>query len=118
MTDRPSIALVGAGAMGGALLRAFLGAEAIDAPASALFEPAAGADLAGLAAARGIRLNPPPGEIAADVVLLAIKPQSVEAALPAYAAAARNALVLSVMAGVSIAHIAGLLGAPARIASS
>lgn len=116
MTDRPSIALVGAGAMGGALLRGFLAAGAIDAPASAVFEPAAGADLAGLAAARGMRLNPPPDDVAADVLLLAIKPQAADAALPAYAPAARNALVLSAMAGTGIARLARLLGAPARIA--
>lgn len=116
MTEQPAIALVGAGAMGGSLLRAWLDADAIDAGASVVFEPAADENLARAAAARGFRLNPEPQSVDVDVLILALKPQAADAALARYAPLARNALVISVMAGVGIARIAAALGAPLRIA--
>jgi pyrroline-5-carboxylate reductase len=116
MTLQPAIALVGAGAMGGALLSAWLDLAAIDAGASAVFEPAADAELEAKAAACKLRLNPDPKDVDVDVLVLAVKPQAAAAALPAYAPIAKTALVLSVMAGTGIESVARALGAPARIA--
>lgn len=116
MNSKPAIALVGAGAMGGALLRVWLDLAAIDAGASVVFEPAASADLQRAAIVHGVRLNPDPEHVDVDVLVLAVKPQMIDAALPAYAPIAKKALVVSVMAGASIAKISTALGAPARIA--
>lgn len=102
--------------MGGALLRGWLAADMIDAPASAVFEPAADMALKKLARAQGIALNPAPGEVSVDALVLAVKPQSAASALPAYSAFARSSIVISVMAGTSLAAIARALGHPPRIA--
>jgi pyrroline-5-carboxylate reductase len=101
MGGKPKVALIGAGAMGGALLKGWLDEQAIDAARSAVFDPLV------TAPAGAVSLNPP---IAPrfDVVVLAIKPQSLPAAAP-YAAMAKSALVISVLAGASIASIADVL---------
>jgi pyrroline-5-carboxylate reductase len=116
MTRKISVALVGAGSMGGALLRGWLGAELIDARASTVFEPAADAALKKLARDRGFTLNPPIAGVAADAIVLAIKPQTAASALPAYSAIARSAIVISVMAGTSLGAIARAMGHPPRMA--
>lgn len=116
MTKKISVALVGAGSMGGALLRGWLAADMIDAGASAVFEPAADAALKKLARSAGFALNPAAGDVRADAMVLAVKPQAAASALPPYSAAARSAIVISVMAGTSLATIARALGHPPRIA--
>lgn len=105
----PRVALVGAGAMGGALLRGWIDRSAIDAAASAVFEPSPSAAVQAAARGAAIALNPP---IAPrfDAVVLAIKPQSLADAAP-YAPMAQNAVVISVLAGRTIASVASVLGA-------
>ena len=104
----PRVALIGAGAMGGALLRGWIDEGAIDAAASAVFEPDPSAALQAVTRAARLALNPP---IAArfDVVVLAIKPQSLGDAAT-YAPVAKDALVISVLAGKSIAAVSSVLG--------
>jgi pyrroline-5-carboxylate reductase len=104
----PKVALIGAGAMGGALLTGWIDKNAIDAPASAVFEPDPSASLQAAANGASIALNP---SIAArfDAVVLAVKPQSLADAAP-YAPMAQNALVISVLAGRSIASVSSVLG--------
>ena len=51
--------IVGAGAMGGALLNGWIDGGVMDPARSAIFEPAAGADLHALSARVGFALNPP-----------------------------------------------------------
>ncbi len=108
MTGNPSVALIGAGAMGGALFRGWLAASSIDAPRSAVFDPAASAEMTALAGEAGVRLNPDVGA-GFDVLIAAIKPQMAAKVLPAYAAAAEGAVALSVMAGTSVATLSKLL---------
>jgi len=118
MTDfRPSVALIGAGAMGGAMLRGWLEAGAIDVDGSALFDPAPPQEIADLADARGLAVNPASGaqSLCVDVLVCAVKPQAAADALPAYAALAADAVVVSVMAGKSVARISALLGGAPRI---
>ena len=122
--EQPAVALVGAGQMGGALVRGWLAAirrgggltltvvephfdpaleRELDA-AGAILNPSSGD-------AAGAILNPSSGD-AADVVVFAVKPQ----AFAEIAAAARRfigpkTLVLSVMAGVTISVISRTLAA-------
>lgn len=116
MAKLPSVALVGAGAMGGALLRGWTASRSIDAAASAVFDPAADAALKKLARDARLAVNPPLNGLAVDVLIFAVKPQSAASVLPAYARLARSALVLSVMAGTSLATLSRLLADAPRIA--
>lgn len=109
------VALVGAGAMGGALLKSWLAAGVIDVAGSSVVDPAADAALRALAGASGLSVNPPSDAIDADILVFAVKPQAAAEVLPAYAALARRALVVSVMAGTSVAGLARHLGVDARI---
>lgn len=102
MNSLPKVALIGAGAMGGALLKGWLANRAIDPSGSAVFDPMAPATAGGLA------LNPP-AEPRFDVLVLAIKPQTLPEAAR-YAPMAKDALVISVLAGKSIASISSVLG--------
>lgn len=113
MIRKISVALVGAGAMGGALLNGWLAKGVIDCARSAVFDPAA-ARLDD-AARRSVSINPAIGAQKFDALVLAVKPQIAAEALPLFASLASEALVLSVMAGKSVAAIAGALGGAPRI---
>src|SRR5450756_1656261 len=83
MTKWPqSLALVGAGKMGGAMLKGWLAGGL--APAQvAIIDPAPSQEIATLAAAHGVALNPPiEGRSAPEALILAIKPQMLDAAAP------------------------------------
>lgn len=105
--DEPAVALVGAGQMGGALVRGWLDAIRRGGGLTLTviepnFDPALERELA----AAGAVLNPQDGA-AADVVVLAVKPQvfldTVSSARPFVGP---STLILSVMAGVTIPVIA------------
>ncbi len=105
-----TIVLAGAGKMGGAMLSGWL-AQGLDAKSVVVIEPHATAEIRALAA-KGVRLNPPPkdaGQVAALVV--ALKPQMPSArpapGLKPFAGPAT--LVVSIMAGTTIASIAEVL---------
>ncbi|MGJ3265612.1 MAG: pyrroline-5-carboxylate reductase [Salinarimonas sp.] len=113
MTDTAfpeSLALVGAGKMGGAMLEGWL-AAGLPAKAVSVHDPAPAETIAGLAAARGLALNPDArarGPVA--VLVLAIKPQMLEAAAPGLAPLVdAGTLVVSVLAGKTIANLAAAL---------
>jgi pyrroline-5-carboxylate reductase len=102
------IALVGAGKMGFAMLqgwaaRGLVGAGAI------VVDPAPAPEVAAFCAAHGMILIPQtPSEAASkvDCLVLAIKPQSLDAAAPALSAfVSDKTLALSILAGKSIANI-------------
>lgn len=104
--------LIGAGKMGGALLDGWL-ARGLDPARLFVIDPAlpepALAKLKGL----GVRLAPQPGELENPAaIVLAVKPQFAEAALPAAANFAGPAtVVVSIMAGTTLSAIrAGLSG--------
>jgi pyrroline-5-carboxylate reductase len=109
----PPVLLVGCGRMGGAMLAGWR--ERGLAPSVAVDPAPTAASLAGA----DLRVIPSPAAIPADfapaAVVLAVKPQNAADTLPAYARFAGSAVFLSIMAGRTIAGIAGLLGPRAAI---
>ena len=105
-----TVVLAGAGKMGGALLSGWL-AQGLDAKSVVVIEPHHSGDSRALAA-KGVRLNPSPkdtGQVAALVV--ALKPQAFREAGPGLKPFAGPAtLVVSIMAGTTIAGIADVCG--------
>jgi pyrroline-5-carboxylate reductase len=105
-----TIVLAGAGKMGGAMLSGWL-AQGLAAKNLVVIEPQPSDNIRALSA-KGVRLNPPPkdaGNIAALVI--ALKPQAFREAGPGlkpFAGAAT--LVVSIMAGTTIAGIAEVCG--------
>jgi pyrroline-5-carboxylate reductase len=99
-----SLVLVGAGKMGGAMLEGWL-AVGLEPAAVAVIEPAPSPEIRSLCAARGIRLNPEsPGP--AEIVVLAIKPQTLPAAAPTIAPlVGPETLLVSIVAGKTIADL-------------
>ncbi|HWA21590.1 MAG TPA: pyrroline-5-carboxylate reductase [Caulobacterales bacterium] len=109
--DAPAVALLGAGQMGGALIRGWIkairrGGGLTLTVREPNFDPVLEAELA----AAGAELNPPePGP--ADVVVIAVKPQIFKtAAADAKPFIGPNTLVLSIMAGVTIGALTDILG--------
>jgi pyrroline-5-carboxylate reductase len=98
------LVLVGAGKMGGAMAQGWLDAG-LPASSLTLLEPSPSPEIAALAASRGVALNPdrsaPP-----EMLVLAVKPQSLDQAAPRIAAlAGGRTLVLSIIAGKTIANL-------------
>lgn len=109
--EAPSIALVGAGAMGGALVRGWI--EAVRKGGGltlSVVEPHFDPQLERELDAAGAVINPPePGPV--DIVVLAVKPQNfLEAAAAARRFVGPDTRVLSVMAGVTMEKLARELG--------
>jgi pyrroline-5-carboxylate reductase len=103
-----SVALVGAGKMGSAMLEGWIGLG-LDPARIAVIEPQPAPAVAELAG-RGLRLNPPPGSIRADAVLLAVKPQTAPDVVAAVAAfVAPGTVVISIMAGRTLAFLGAAL---------
>jgi pyrroline-5-carboxylate reductase len=105
-----TVVLAGVGKMGGAMLSGWL-AQGLDARRVMVIEPHPSDDIRVLAGA-GVRLNPSPkdiGDVAALVV--ALKPQAFREAGPALKPFAGPAtLVVSIMAGMTIASVAEVCG--------
>jgi pyrroline-5-carboxylate reductase len=104
------ILLAGAGKMGSAMLTGWL-ARGLDARHVAVLEPQLSAEISALAT-KGIRLNPSPKDVGAVAALVvALKPQSFrEAGSALKAFAGPSTLVVSIMAGTTIALIADVCG--------
>jgi pyrroline-5-carboxylate reductase len=109
----PPLLLVGGGRKGGAMLagwreRGLSPSVLVDpAPAAAAL---AGPDMTVVATAEAV-----PDGFAPAAVVLAVKPQSADAALPLHARHAGRAVFLSIMAGRTIAGMRALLGDSAAI---
>jgi pyrroline-5-carboxylate reductase len=105
-----TIVLAGAGRMGSAMLSGWL-AQGLAAKNVVVIEPQPSDDIKALAAG-GIRLNPPAkqiGQLAALVI--ALKPQAFREAGPGLRPyAGPSTLVVSIMAGMTIASIATICG--------
>src|SRR3954451_13068660 len=101
-----TIVLAGAGKMGGAMLSGWL-AQGLAANRVAVVEPYPSDEIKALAA-RGVRLNPAPREFGSVAALvIAVKPQMYREAGPALKPfIAPDTLVVSIMAGITIAAIA------------
>ena len=111
MTQIPPILLVGLGKMGGAMLagwreQGLAAAVAVD-PA---LPPMPGPEVTVVADVATI-----PAGFAPAAVVLAVKPQMADAALPHVVRFAGSAVVLSIMAGRTIASVGRLLGETAKI---
>jgi pyrroline-5-carboxylate reductase len=104
------VALIGAGRMGSAMARGWLGdLGAAGIAWLSVVEPHPGEDVVAAADGGLIALNDP-AEIA-DIVVLAVKPQGFSDAVDALKAwVGPQTLVVSIMAGVTIARIAMVLG--------
>jgi pyrroline-5-carboxylate reductase len=104
------IVLAGAGKMGGAMLSGWL-AQGLDPTCVGVIEPHPSDEIRALAT-KGVRLNPSPKEIgAAATLLIALKPQMFRQAGPDVKPFAGPAtLVVSIMAGTTIASIAEICG--------
>jgi pyrroline-5-carboxylate reductase len=105
-----TIVLAGAGKMGGAMLAGWL-AQGLDANHVAVIEPYPSEEINALAA-RGVRLNPGPKDISTVAALvIALKPQMFrEAGLELRPFAGASTLVVSIMAGITIAAISEVCG--------
>ena len=105
MTQWPArLVLVGAGKMGGAMAQGWLHAGL---PASSLIilEPNPSSEVASLAARQGVALNPHIGA-PPEMLVLAVKPQSLDQVAPQIASlAAERTLLLSIIAGKTIANL-------------
>jgi pyrroline-5-carboxylate reductase len=105
-----TIVLAGAGKMGGAMLSGWL-AQGLDANRVAVIEPYPSDEIKALAA-KGVQLNPAlsdPGSVVALVI--AVKPQMFrEAGPPLRSIAGSSTLVVSIMAGITIASITEVCG--------
>jgi pyrroline-5-carboxylate reductase len=104
------IVLAGAGKMGGAMLTGWL-ARGLDAELVAVLEPQPSGEIGALLT-KGVRLNPSPKDVGTIATLVvALKPQSFREASGALKLfAGPSTLVVSIMAGTTIASIAEVCG--------
>jgi pyrroline-5-carboxylate reductase len=104
-----TLVLAGAGKMGGAMLSGWL-AQGLQAKSVVVIEPHPSDETRGFAA-RGVRLNPETKDIRADVLVVAVKPQMFREAGPQLKAlVGPSTLVVSIMAGTTIAGITETCG--------
>ena len=109
-----TLALVGAGKMGGAMLEGWIGLG-VDPARIAVIEPQPAASIAALAD-RGLRINPDAASLRPDAVVIAVKPQIAPEIMPAVAALVSPAtVVVSIMAGRTIAFLADALPRDAAV---
>src|SRR2546423_6890807 len=105
-----TLAVAGAGKMGGAMLPGWL-AQGLDPKHVIVIEPHPSGEISALAA-QGIRLNPSAkdaGEV--DTLVVAVKPQSFrEAGAALKALTGSSTLVVSIMAGTTIAVLESVVG--------
>ncbi len=106
-----TIALAGAGKMGGAMLTGWL-AGGLDASRVAVIDPQPSADISALAA-KGVRLDPKDaGKV--DTLVVAVKPQLFrDAGVALKSLVAPSTLVVSIMAGTTIASLEEVCGGAA-----
>ena len=103
-----TIVLAGAGKMGGAMLTGWL-AQGLDPSRVVVIEPAPSAEIATLAD-KGVRLNPK-AIGAVDTLVVALKPQTFrEAGATLKAFAGASTLIVSIMAGTTMASLQEVCG--------
>jgi pyrroline-5-carboxylate reductase len=103
-----SLVLAGAGKMGGAMLAGWLEAG-LDPRRTTIIDPVPAREIVDRCTRDGIALNPPDPEPGA-VLVLAIKPQGLDAAAPGLdRLIGRDTLLLSILAGKTIADLRGRL---------
>ena len=107
---KDTIVLCGAGKMGGAMLSGWL-AQGLDARSVGVIEPHPSDEISALVT-KGVRLNPTPKQVGAVATLVvALKPQMFREAGPTLKQfAGSSTLVVSIMAGTTIASIEEVCG--------
>jgi len=110
-----TLALVGAGKMGAAMLHGWLGLG-LDPARTVVIEPKPSGDILALAG-RGLRLNPAVATLPdTSVIVIAVKPQSAAEVVPGLAAlVGPSTVVLSIMAGKTLAGLERALPAATAI---
>lgn len=105
-----SLVLIGAGKMGGAMLEGWL-RIGIDPKGISLIDPKPSDEMVSLAREKGMRVNPSAKDLpAADVVVLATKPQMLDTAAPAVQAFIHpRTLLISILAGKTLGDLAARL---------
>lgn len=105
----PSVLLLGAGNMGGALFEAWVEANSLNAGRSAVVDPSPSEAIAALCEAHGIALNPA-DDAGYDVCVLAVKPQVFASVLPELDwPGMADTLFVSIAAGTTAETIGQLL---------
>jgi pyrroline-5-carboxylate reductase len=100
-----SVALIGAGKMGGALLEGWI-ALGVDPARIVVMEPQPTASIEAFVA-RGLRINPDTKSVRPDAVVIAVKPQIAADIMPSVAALmSPSTVAVSIMAGRTIAFLA------------
>jgi pyrroline-5-carboxylate reductase len=103
-TISKTIVLVGAGKMGAAMLQGWL-ARGLDPAKLTVLEPQPADDIAALQA-RGVTINPDTKATDAGAIVIAVKPQVAESAVPPLAAiAGASTVVVSIMAGKTLGFL-------------
>ena len=98
------VVLVGAGKMGAALLQGWL-AGGLDPARLIVLEPQPADEIKALTA-RGVRINPAAKASEPDAIILAVKPQVADAAVPPLAAiAGASSVIVSIMAGKTMGFL-------------
>ncbi len=112
----PALALIGAGRMGGAMMRGWLGSGLVRPTKAHIFEPTPQDDLTALGADYNLKLNPTLDKVAkkgVDIAVLAVKPQVMAQVLPTYQPLWDDEdnlpLTISIAAGVSLKTLGALL---------
>jgi pyrroline-5-carboxylate reductase len=105
------LVLVGAGKMGGALLKGWL-EHGLDPEAVVAIDPSPPEDTRAVLADAGIApVDAPPANIAARVIVVAVKPQIIATVLPGLRPLlGRETLTVSIAAGTTLAKLAAGLG--------
>lgn len=110
--------LVGAGKMGGALLTGWL-ARGLDPKSVYILEPAPAPEIAALSEQKGLHLNADALPDDPAVLVLAVKPQMMDQALPPLnPVVSASTVVLSIAAGKTLASMSGHLGSDVAIVRS
>jgi len=105
------VLLIGCGRMGGSLVRGWLDSGAVDRPVAV--DPAPPALPAGVAVVADLAQLPDP---LPDTILLAVKPQMLDAVLPVLKPRLpASALVISIAAGKNLAYFADRLGSSVAV---
>jgi pyrroline-5-carboxylate reductase len=109
-----TVALIGAGKMGGALIEGWIGLG-LDPARIAAIEPEPAPAIAALAG-RGLKLNPDPQSLRPDAIVLAVKPQTAPEIVARIAAlTVPTSVVVSIMAGRTLAFLGRALPPTAAI---
>jgi pyrroline-5-carboxylate reductase len=112
------LALVGAGKMGGALLKGWLG-DGLDKRSVLIIDPSPPADSVALLKEAGIAIQAEaPAGVTAKVIVVAVKPQIIKDVLPNLRSlVGRDTVVLSIAAGTTLKQLAAGVGDAAIVRS-